>query len=77
MKTLEELDAMYYEIGYEEYWRLKDERVKYLEDARANDTITFYELDELLNYYGEDDEEDDCIDEAERVGLHQTQWGWM
>ena len=78
MKTLMELDKLYDELPYEEFWSLKDERVEYLKNARANDTITDAEWDELFNYYYADDpDEDDCIDEAERVGMCLTQFGWI
>ena len=79
MRSINELNSMLDEgiIDLDTYWEYKLNRVEELENKRANKSITTEELDELLDYFNESEYEDDCLDEAERVGLHQTQWGWM
>lgn len=79
MKSICELNNLLDDniIDLDTYWDFKLKRVNELQEKRFNNSITTEELDELLDYFNESEYEDDCIDEAERVGLHQTQWGWM
>jgi hypothetical protein len=79
MKSICELNNLLDDniIDLDTYWDFKLKRVNELQEKRFNNSITTEELDELLDYFNEDEYEDDCIDETERVGLHQTQWGWM
>lgn len=79
MKSIYELNDLLDEgiIDLDTYWEYKLQRVEELQFRRGSNIITTEELDELLDYFNESEYEDDCLDEAERVGLHQTQWGWM
>lgn len=79
MRSINELNSMLDEgiIDLDTYWEYKLKRVEELENKRFAKLISAEELDELLDYFNESECEDDCTDEAERVGLHQTQWGWM